>query len=105
MAEAVEQHYRNANVRLAISAEMLNRLAGDERTESKPVRDQIGGTYVHGRSNVRSESRVLLDPSADEWQLELSANGVVESNTLADGGPVHSAAGARPTFTPANRLW
>jgi hypothetical protein len=88
VADAVEQHYRNANVRVAITAEMLNRLAGQTRNEMKPVHDQIAGTYVHGRSNVYSESHVLLDPSADEWQLRLTAKGVVESNTTANGGPV-----------------
>lgn len=88
VADSVEQHYRNANVRVAISAEMLNRLAGVERNESQPVSRQIAGTYVHGQSNVHSESRVLLDPSADEWQLELKADGVVTSDTLANGGPV-----------------
>ena len=67
---------------------MLNRLAGVERNEWQPVNSQIAGTYVHGQSNVHSESRVLLDPSADEWQLELKADGVVDSNTLANGGPV-----------------
>jgi hypothetical protein len=88
MADSVEQHYRNANVRVAISAEMLNRLAGVERNESQPVSRQIAGTYVHGHSNVHSESRVLLDPSVDEWQLELKADGVVTSDTHANGGPV-----------------
>lgn len=88
VADSVEQHYRNANVRVAITAEMLNRLAGVERNELKPVNSQIAGTYVHGQSSVHSESRVLFDPSADEWQLELKADGVVDSNTLANGGPV-----------------
>jgi hypothetical protein len=88
VADSVEQHYRNANVRVAITAEMLNRLAGVERTETQPVNSQIAGTYVHGQSTVHSQSRVLLDPSADEWQLELRAEGVVDSNTLANGGPV-----------------
>ena len=88
LSEAVEEHYRNANIRVAITAEMLNRLAGEKHTESQKVHERIAGTYVRGQSNVNSESRVLLDPSADEWQLELNAKGVVESNTLADGGPV-----------------
>ncbi len=84
----MEQNYRNANIRVTITAEMLNRLVETVHTESKPVRDQIAGTFVSGQSNVRTESRVLLDPSADNWQLELSAHGRVESNTLANGGPV-----------------
>ena len=88
VADSVEQHYRNANVRVAISAEMLNRLAGAQRNEWQPVNSRIAGAHVHGQSNVQSETRVLLDPSANEWQLELKADGVVDSNTLANGGPV-----------------
>jgi hypothetical protein len=99
VAESVEEHYRNANVRVAITAEMLNRLAGVERNESKPVSSQIAGSYVHGQSNVHSESRVLLDPSADEWQLELKADGVVDSNTLANSGPVRFRSRGTTDFT------
>ncbi|HVT30874.1 MAG TPA: hypothetical protein VHE81_22905, partial [Lacipirellulaceae bacterium] len=88
LAEAMEQHYRNANIRVAVTAAMLNRLAGQSRDESNIVRDRVAGTFVRGMSDTRSNSRVLLDPSADSWQLELTAKGVVESNTLADGGPV-----------------
>jgi hypothetical protein len=87
VADSVEQHYRNANLRVAITAEMLNRLAGVERNDSQPVNTEIAGTYVQGQSYVHSESHVLLDPSVDEWQLELKADGVVTSNTLANGGP------------------
>jgi hypothetical protein len=99
VAESVEEHYRNANVRVAITAEMLNRLAGAERNELKPVNSQIAGTYVHGQSNVHSESRVLLDPSTDEWQLELKADGVVDSNTLANSGPVRFRSRGTTDFT------
>jgi len=42
---------------------------------------------------------VLLDPSADEWQLELSANGVVDTNTLADAGPVRFRSRGTTDFT------
>jgi hypothetical protein len=88
VADSVEQHYRNANLRVSITAEMLNRLAGVERDEWQPVNSQIAGAYVRGQSNVHSQSHVLLDPSGDEWLLELKADGVVDSNTMANSGPV-----------------
>jgi hypothetical protein len=99
VAESVEQHYRNANVRVTITVEMLNRLAGVERNELQPINSQIAGTHVRGQSSVHSESRVLLDPSADEWQLELKADGVVESNTVANGGPVRFRSRGTTGFT------
>ncbi len=99
VADSVEQHYRNANVRVAITAEMLNRLAGVERNEWQPVNSRIAGSYVHGQSNIHSQSRVLLDPSVDEWQLELRADGVVTSNTLANSGPVRFRSRGKTDFS------
>jgi hypothetical protein len=86
VAGAVEQHYRNANVRVALTAEFLNRLVGQQRSEIRPLRERIAGTPVRGRSIVRSESRVRLTPATDRWLVTVEADGVVDSNTLADGG-------------------
>jgi hypothetical protein len=86
LADAVEQHYRNANVRIAITAEMLNRLVGQQRSEMRPVRDRIAGTPVRGQSHSHSESRVRLEPATGRWQMDVQSQGVVESDTLANGG-------------------
>jgi hypothetical protein len=86
LAEAVEQHYRNANVRIAITAQMLNRLVAQKRSEMRPVRDRIAGTPVRGRSQTNSESFVRLVPAHGRWQLDLQTQGTVESDTLANGG-------------------
>lgn len=88
LANAVEQHYRNANVRIAISAELINRMVSAEHAESRPVRDRIAGAFVRGQSDVVSRSRIELAPAENEWQLKVRTNGVVESNTLANSGPV-----------------
>ena len=85
-ADAIEQHYRNANVRVAITAQMINRSVKSERSESRPVQDRIAGAFVRGQSDVFSKSRVELNPASDEWRLKVVTNGVVESNTLADAG-------------------
>jgi hypothetical protein len=85
-ADAVEQHYRNANVRIALTAQIINRSVKSERSESRPVQDRIAGAFVRGQSDIFSQSRVELNPASDEWKLKVVTNGVVESNTLADGG-------------------
>ena len=86
LAEAVERHYRNANVRVAVTAELLNRLIGGERSEVRPVRDRIAGTPVRGRSTTISQSHVRLEPATGHWRMDVEAQGVVESDTLANGG-------------------
>jgi hypothetical protein len=104
VADSIEQHYRNANLRVAITAEMLNRLAGVERDEWQPVNSQIAGAYVHGQSSVHSQSHVLLDPSADEWLLELKADGVVDSNTMANSGPIRFRSRGMTDFTGRKQI-
>src|SRR5690606_37176157 len=87
LAEAVEQHYRNANLRVAITAEMFNRLMGGERNEVRPLRERIAGTPVWGRSHTHARNDVRLQPADDHWHLVIETRGSVDSNTLADGGP------------------
>jgi hypothetical protein len=86
LADAVEEHYRNANVRIAITAELLNRVVAQHRSEARQVRDRIAGTPVRGRSHTQSQSRVLLHPATGYWHLDVETQGVVESDTLAGGG-------------------
>ena len=86
LADTVEQHYRNANIRIAITAEMLNRFVDEERSDIRTLRDNIAGTPIWGRSHTLSESRVVLDPVTGRWQVTVVADGVVDSNTTADGG-------------------
>ncbi len=86
LAEAVEQHYRNANVRIAITSELLNRLVSDQRSEEQPVRDRIAGTPVRGRSQTTSQSSIQLQPAEGRWQLGVEAQGTVDSRTMANGG-------------------
>jgi hypothetical protein len=86
LAESVERHYRNANVRIALTAEFLNRFVAQERSEIQPLRDRIAGTPVRGRSYTQSESRLRLDPAAGRWQMTVEADGLVDSQTLVDGG-------------------
>ena len=60
VADAVEQHYRNANIRMAITAEMVNRMMKGERSESRPVNDRIAGAFVRGQSDIYAKSNVQL---------------------------------------------
>jgi len=88
LADAVDHHYRNANIRVALTAEMINRMVSANRLESRPVSDRIAGAFVRGQSDISSRSRVELAPANDEWQLKVETSGVVESTTQADAGPV-----------------
>jgi hypothetical protein len=88
LANQVEQNYRNANVRLALSAELLQRFVPEQHSETSRVRDRIAGTPVRGQSITSSENRVNLTPDAERWHVNLESDGTVDSDTYADGGQV-----------------
>ncbi len=104
LAEAVEQHYRNANIRIAITDAMLNRFVSRERSESRTVRDRIAGTPVRGHSETTSESRMKLLPATGQWQMNLEAAGVVDSVTLADGGAAQIRSHGETDFTASKSI-
>jgi hypothetical protein len=86
LADAVEQHYRNANIRVAITAEMMNRYMEKDRSEVRALRNRIDGAAIRGQSHMQSTSRIELSPATNRWQVGVESEGTVESNALADGG-------------------
>lgn len=99
LADAVDAHYRNANVRIAVTDDMLNRFMPGEHAEVRPVRDRIAGTPVRGRSHTYAESRVELEPDTGTLRLELETDGTVASVTKTEGGPATLRSRATTNFT------
>jgi hypothetical protein len=104
LADAVEQHYRNANVRVAISAEMLNRYVGQERSEVRPLRDYINGASIRGQSQMQSSSRIELDPATGRWDVGVESQGTIQSNALADGGQAQFRSQTATDFSARKRI-
>jgi len=93
LAQQIEQNYRNANVRLALSGELLARFVPQQKSQLSPVRDRIAGTPVRGHSITNSDNQIRLEPDGERWHVNLESDGTVDSDTVADGGQVkiHSA--------------
>lgn len=87
LAETVNAYYRNANVRVAISAELVNRLLPKTAYMQEPVRDMIQGAYVQGSSATYTQLRLVLLPDEQSWRLGLEARGSVTSTTASSKGP------------------
>jgi hypothetical protein len=87
LAEHLNTYYRNANVRIAVSADLLNLLLPHQPATLEPVRDEILGARVFGRSQTSSRLRVVLLPDMRRLRLGLEAIGEVESDTAATKGP------------------
>ncbi len=87
LAETVNAYYRNANVRVAVSAELVNRLLPKQAYTQEPVRDMIQGAYVEGSSATFTRVRLVLLPDEQSWKLGLDARGSVTSTTASSKGP------------------
>ena len=88
LGRRLESHYRNANLRIVLSAQLINRLLPEQKTMEAPVNDTILGTPIRGRSTTSTQLNVRLLPNQRTWQLTLEAAGSVDSQTSSTYGPV-----------------
>ncbi len=87
LAAALNDHYRNANIRLSISQEMIQRSLPEDQVTSRPIRQNILGADTAGNSEVRTELRVNLIPDETGWNLGIGVTGDLVSLTRSSKGP------------------
>jgi hypothetical protein len=87
LGETVNMYYRNANVRVAISAELVNRMLPKEARQLEYVQDYIQGARVEGNSEASTRLRLVLLPDRLRWRMGLEARGEVASDTSSSKGP------------------
>ncbi len=87
LGNRLNTYYRNANVRVAISGELLNRLLPHPETTEEDVNDMLLGGRVFGRSQVSTRLNLVLLPDRERWKLGLEASGLVDSQTETKRGP------------------
>jgi hypothetical protein len=98
LAEQIERHYRNANVRIAVTETLLNRMLPQQAPLESKVDDYILGNPVWGRSKTFTQLKVLLLPDENRIRLGVEAWGKIQSNTTASGGPVKVRNRGRSAF-------
>jgi hypothetical protein len=84
----LERYYRNCNIRVAVSADLLNRLVPQRDPQRDPVRTTILNVPVRGRSTTRTLTRVRLVPDPARLRFLLETTGNVDANTSSSTGPV-----------------
>lgn len=97
VADKIHAHYRNANVRLAISGDLLNRMIPTMPTMREPVSEKILGAQVSGRSDISNQLQIELLPDPDHVHLRVQTAGTVHSSTVArrDGFAIQNEGLAR----------
>lgn len=83
LASEIEEHYRNANFRVAVSGELLNRWLPAQAPVTQPVRDRIAGSPVRGKSRTQTDLFVRLVPDPFIWRIGLEATGEVAALTTS----------------------
>jgi hypothetical protein len=81
-------HYRNANVRVTFSDDLLNRMLPDSLKKQQAVNDTILGMPTRGFGTSRTGLSVKFIPSRDQLAVRLEAQGVINSQTRTLSGPV-----------------
>jgi hypothetical protein len=87
LANRLDTHYRNANLRLAVTAELLNRLIPPGKPEYARVDDTVLGMPVWGDSTTAHSLAVRLLPDHRRVLLALEVRGQVEAQTTSASGP------------------
>lgn len=98
LSRRLETHYRNANLRLVVTAELLNRMMPDRETERRKIDEVVLGRPVHGRSVTTSDVNVRLIPDPGRLRLALEISGLVSSLTAATAGPATFYNDTRATY-------
>jgi len=88
LGQSLESRYRNANVRIAISGDLLNRYVENPEPQSAPVSDTVIGAQVRGHSYATSDLRLQLRPDNQRVHMALVANGEVQARTQTRSKPV-----------------
>ncbi|HMC12328.1 MAG TPA: hypothetical protein VKH44_13600, partial [Pirellulaceae bacterium] len=87
LAEAINAYYRNANVRVALSSELVNRMIPQQTPQVEAVEDNILGAWVSGQSQTNTKVNVALVPDQQRWNIGLEATGEVATDTSSSKGP------------------
>ena len=99
LADIIQTHYRNANLRFAVAADFIDRFLPQTTTDVRPVREKILGADTTGGSRVTSRLKLQLLPEEHAWHLRLNLHAEVASLTSSEKGPatVHGAANSQVT--------
>ncbi|MCY2975164.1 MAG: hypothetical protein NTW52_10920 [Planctomycetota bacterium] len=89
VSQAIEKNYRNSNVRIALSAALINRLLPKDKLTKRPVHQIILGADTRGTSDINTTLQVKLIPDPNAWNLQLALDGKVQSSTRSSRGPAN----------------
>ena len=82
IAAAMATHYFNFNLRVVASEKFLSKLVGESTTKQGAVRDNVLGANVSGNQTTTVTVGIDLKPNNSGVRLNLTLDGVAQSNTV-----------------------
>ncbi len=104
LQHALDMHYRNANVRFSISAQLLNDMLPVLEPEDSRIRDHILGADVTGKNRTWADLHVRLIEDAAQLRLQIQVDGQSRSQTISSKGPVRLFSRDRSRFSADKEL-
>ena len=89
LGQAIDLHYRNANLRIVATGDLINRLLPTTREEAGIIDDYILGVPVWGNSRTRTRLQTRLIPDPQRIRIGMEAWGHVLSDTVASSRNVY----------------
>ncbi len=83
LARRIEMNYRNANLRVSLTEDLLNRLVPEQKMELAPVRETVLGWPVRGQSLTSAEVALRLIPDPTHARMALEVTGEVAAMTAS----------------------
>jgi hypothetical protein len=89
LGKAMDLHYRNANLRIVATGDLMNRLLPTTHDEVGRIDDHFLGVPVWGNSHTRTRLQTRLIPDSQRIRIGLEAWGLVFSDTVASSRNVY----------------
>lgn len=104
VASAINDYYRNANLRLAVSADLLRQLLPDVPAKTTDIRQTLVGMPVRGTGVINSQLGLQLLPTEGAWNLMLNTDGVISARTGTSQWPVQITNRSNSQFSAATPI-
>ena len=104
LRQNLDAHYRNANIRLAISGQLINDLLPVLRPLQEKVRDNILGAEVLGQNRTWTDLKVRLIEDDRNIRLRFEAAGQTRSRTVSMVGPIRFFSAGQSQFQAGKDL-
>jgi hypothetical protein len=104
VARSLETHYRNANLRICVSSELMNRLVPPQAARNAPVNDTMLGNPTRGWSTTTTNVLFHTVPDPNHLRIAVSAEGRILSDTETESGPVTLHSHADSAFVAEKEL-